>query len=1050
MPLVIYKSSAGSGKTTTLVNEYLKITLNNPSDFRHVLAITFTNKAANEMKERILSALEDIIAGNAWLKGEYLPLRSNLKLEENELRNRASRLQYLILHHYDEFSVSTIDSFVHRIIRTFANDVKLPQNFEVVIDSEEIVPDIVNELFQKVGFDKGITDIMVQFVMSMTYDEKSYNLGRPVKEFTQKQLGEDGFKYFQKIKHLGSDEMLLLINNLFSALQKQNQIIINEAAKTVELMESNGLTGYEFSNGKNGIGAYFLKAKDWLKDLPPTVKAIPESAVNEDKWYAKSAKPHIKEIIDALKSDISESYLKIKKEIQTYYYFKLLSEKIYALALTNEIRKIFIDHTDRTQKVHISEFNKRISEEIADQPIPFIYERLGRVYKYFLVDEFQDTSILQWHNLLPLIEESISNNHFSMLVGDAKQAIYRFRNGEVDLFVSLPEIYPPSDSPLQKARERQLINNHRIKVIEENYRSRERIVRFNNDFFSVIKHNFGDRLQKIYRDHKQTVPNLPWGKASGGYVSVELIASENSEDYANKHLDKIEEYVQRLLNLGYAQSDICVLTRTNNDSAAVAAHLLSGGFNVVSPESSLLTKSPAVRYLVSLIQYLSSPSDEIVVTELLRNHFVFNQIALSQHDFYESGKAKAKEGLKSLFSFLGLKVDAGEIGHYPVYEIAEAFAREINPAGQPDVYLQYFLDFVFLAQTTGKTALAEFIEYWQEKKEKSYITLPKGENAIQVMTVHKAKGLKFKVVIVDIIDRRNRKSKSEVWEEVDHPGLPFLHIGLLPMNKSLIDAGKDQLLDEEEQKSKLDFINMVYVAFTRPVDALFLLGDQCSNGKKEEFTKLLVDFLTATEEYNENVNLYEFGLLHANDSKAKKDTGYGETMDKLPTFSWHDKVVISKADEVYWEALHSKPARAYGKLIHAILAGIKSKHDLNREIEKFNTAGTIDDTEAVMIRGVLHKVLDHPDLKGCFDEQAIVRNESELIEQNEDGKMFQRPDRVVLNGDRLIVIDYKTGEQENKHIQQIEHYGKLFEKLGFKGIEKKLVYINGGVEVVDI
>jgi len=1050
MPLIIYKSSAGSGKTTTLVNEYLKITLKNPADFRHVLAITFTNKAANEMKERILKALDEIINGAAEGKGEYEKLFRELEAGKDTIKKRAMQLRSLILHNYDEFSVSTIDSFVHHIIRTFANDVDLPQNFEVVIDPEDIVPDIVAELFDKVGSDRELTDILVNFVLSLAEEEKSYDPERPVKEFVVKQFNEDSFHWLRKIENLGPAELLKIISQIKARYFSSKEEIKNTAYDALRIIAEKDLSDSDFYQGAKGITGYFRKCAKFSSDsdILPGKNAI--KTIEEDKWTSAKASEYTRSAIEGIKENLAGYFRRILQLKDEYFLFKTVYRKIYALALANEIRTLFDDYTFRTQKVHISDFNKRISREIAGQPVPFIYERLGRRYRYFLIDEFQDTSILQWHNLLPLIEESLANGNFNMLVGDAKQAIYRFRNGEVELFVSLPDIYPNDGSELTKQREQQLKAGHRIEIIKENWRSREEIISFNNRFFKAVKSTSNDRVKKIYEDHEQLVPETK-KDVKGGYVSIEMIEAENSDEYMHKRMDNILEYVQRLKAKGYENRDICVLSSINKNAADVASFLLRNGYPVISPESLLIENSPPVRLIISLLKLLLDPSSPVIRAEVARNRGRIQREINDYHSLFREFTAMEDAGTEAVFKKLGVKSDISGVANKPVYEIAEWMIRELGLNSEIDIYLQYFLDFIFDAHERGISTVSSFIELWEEKKSKAYITLNPDENAIQVMTIHKAKGLKFETVIVDIAGGRNGNTKDELWEEINLPGVPDLKVVMLPSDKSIIEAGFGDLYQEEKEKSELDFINMIYVAFTRAVSAMFILGHEKSRSR---FTKTLKTFLEEEGETIEGGLVYEVGELPEKTTgqkgKSPEPDDNRTELKKMISSSWDTLIKVAQTDEVYWEAIDSKPARTYGNLVHAILSEINSAGDVSKIVGKYYLAGIIDEKESEEITVLIDKVVNHEKLKSLFSKDVLVKNEIDLIEVENDTRQTLRPDRVVLKDGKMVIIDYKTGERSKAHIRQINQYSGVFEKLGYREIEKKLVYLDENIEVIDV
>ncbi len=1042
MPLIVYKSSAGSGKTTTLVREYLKITLQKPSDFRHVLAITFTNKAANEMKERILKTLQMLIDGTAWDSGEIKPLIDELKLEKTMLKERAVILRTFIIHRYEEFAVSTIDAFVHRIIRTFATDVNLPQNFEVVLDKDEIVPEIVSDLYQNMGKDKDLTQIMVKFVLSKIDDGKYYDPTLSLSNFVEKQMDEEGFQYIRKIEGLSLSDFIRYISVMKNSLDKSKSIILQTAQSAMDLIDKTALDTGSFAGGKNGIAGYFAKIAEWsfAKDFPG--KKTPDKTVNEDNWYSSKANAGQKQSIDGIKIQLKAFYISLQKEIKNYIYFKLLYSKIYSLALAKEIRALLTDFTDRTQKVHISEFNKKISDEISEQPIPFIYERLGRKYRYFLIDEFQDTSILQWQNLLPLIEESLSYNNFNMLVGDAKQAIYRFRSGEVELFSSLPNIYQNDGSALSVSREKMLNNHYREKVLDVNYRSRLEIVQFNNDFFEVHKAGFSERLLKIYKAHQQEMPKGI--DKSGGFVQLDLIDSETGEDFALQRLEAIKSYVDKLLAAQFRLKDICILTRTRKSAVEIASFLLNNNLKVLSSESLLLSNSPDVRLIVAFFKLLLQPTEKIVLAEFLQQLLEAGKTDGTFHTLYSKAISKGDDFLKSISVYFTDDVSFSRITGRPIYEIAEFAVRNLLQTDQVNIFLQYFLDFVFSAQESGKETIDDFINLWDDKKKKLYISMTDGGDAIQIMTAHKAKGLKFEAVIADLYNTNKRNTKNEHWIDLENDELEGLPVGLLPLNKSLESIDLKHIVDEEADKNKLDFMNLVYVAFTRPVQALFAVG---KDDKKDNFGSYLKQYLEKKMLWQEGKTSYSFGDLAYRGKRKKEDAEDDLSLKKMISTSWEELIRIAPSDEMYWELLDSKPARTYGKLVHAMLAKVQFAEDVDGVVEGYQLRGLVDVTEGKNIKSLLWEVVRHPALKAYFSNNVLVKNETELLDA--EGRLF-RPDRVVVIGDELCVIDYKTGAKSESHKKQINAYADAFGKLGYSRVSSKLVYLNNEVEVVDV
>ncbi len=1050
---VVYKSSAGSGKTTTLVKEYLKLTLKNPGSFRHILAITFTNKAANEMKSKIIESLQDISSGHL-NKSNYPEIMEETSLSSDQITHRAGQLLSLIIHNYDEFAVSTIDSFVHQIVRTFASDLKLPQGFEVIIDTDDMVPFIVEDIYDKLGHDNAFTEILIRFVMSQVEDEKSYNLDKNLTDFVKKQLQEGGQNDANGLENIPPALFLQNIQKLRNSVSLARATIQKQAKKSLEIIHNTGLTANDFYHGKSGVGGYFKKLAEWpsaMKDLPPNSYVV--KAIEEDIWYSSSKSSGLKELIDSITPQLKESLEAIRKAISFYAIRRMVYNNIYEMALIGEIRQLFEGFTERTRKVHISEFNKRIHREISGQPIPFIYERLGRRYRYFLIDEFQDTSVLQWDNLLPLIEESLAGGHFNMVVGDAKQAIYRFRNGEVELFTHLPHLYGLEDSPENIQREQMLERNYTQKDLKINYRSREEIIHFNNDFFSFAGKNLTGGFDEVYEDVEQQVP--PAKKKEGGFVAMDFIPSENAADFKIKRLDRIREIVEEVSERDYPLKEICILTLDNKSAAAIAAHLLQHNIPVVSSESMLLTASPKVRLTVAFMKLMTENDNRLFFAEFLTNLLLIQGAGEKFHTLYSEAVTQTDPLGFALHKF-GLSISTPEVLRtHSVYEIAAEVIRSLTNTNRPDLFLQFFLDFIFEKELTYNGSLPAFIQLWEEKRSKESIILPEGMEAVQVMTAHKAKGLKFGVVIADLHAMLNRLTHAQFWEELHLHELEDISTVLLNINeKDLAVAGREEVWIHERAKTDLDFLNKIYVAFTRAVDALYLTGSLLQNNSRDYFSKYLVDFMVSKGHWDEEVLHYEWGefpQISADNRLAKGK----ETVALTRNFStpWYEYLDIAPVEEVYWEALGQSAQRTFGKLLHAILSKIKYAEEAEQQIDAYRYAGLLDTMETLRIKQLLGKVLSHPGLSHYYAKGAIIKTETELYDA-EKGQ-FLRPDRVVITGDVLTILDYKTGvrevKTEEKYRKQVDGYAAVYARMGFHNIEKKLIYIHEEeVEVVDI
>lgn len=1042
----IYKSSAGSGKTTTLVKEYLKIALKNPGSFRSLLAITFTNKASREMKDRIIGTLEKFSKSEAD-DPISLEIIQETGLTRDEISEMAGQLLFQILHHYDEFSVSTIDSFVHQIVRSFSTDLKLPQGFEIVIDDDDIIPFIVEGIYDKIGKNKAFTEILLEFTMKRVDDEKGYDPTENLSEFIKKQLREEGFHQIKKLEPYSTKDFLKIIKKLQRSLFSVKQTMREKAGEALKLIAGQGIESSEFYYGKSGVQAYLKRVADWSQNWD---KMFPNSyvkkAIDEDIWYKSALDPGRKALIDEIAPELKMSLVEITTRLPFYAIRKMVYDNIYELALLREIRLIFNDFTSKTQKVHISEFNKRIYEEVASQPVPFIYERIGRRYRNFLIDEFQDTSALQWNNLLPLIDESLANGNFNMLVGDAKQAIYRFRSGEVELFTHLPHLFLSAENPENAQREQTLVNNYDEKKLDVNFRSREEIIRFNNRFFDVAGKKLKEGFDVVYRDHEQ---KLPKEKKDGGYISIQFIEGENATDYREKVLQQIEENVRKLIGEKYPAKDICVLTRTNRSSTEIAARLVSSGIPVVSSESLKLSVSPVVRMLVAFLKLLSEPDDQLAFSEFLAPFLMLRNASGDFHHIFEEAVSN-KEPLQWLLQKYDLVLPLPEIFRQKsVYEILNEASQHLASNASTDVFLQFFLDFVYEKKKVYGGSIDAFIELWEEKKSNLSIVLPEGLDAVQVMTAHKAKGLKFGTVIVDLYNnKKNDKTKDQFWTDIDFPELKELTTGLLNISEKLNLIGEGAVYEYESAKTELDFINLVYVAFTRAVDALEIV---CflKDGKGDKFSDVVRDFLETNSLWKDKQLMYEFGDFEKIGLHRELDEQFPvEEQVPVPSAPWNEHIAVAPVEDVFWEAFGKKPARTYGNLIHEMLSNVITTSDIDRVVESYHLSGLIEADELPEIVKQLHHLVSRKDVAPYFQVGVFVKIESEIFDF--ENKRVLRPDRVVQLGDRLAIIDYKTGEKRHEHVRQVENYATVFTKMGYENIDKILIYINDEIEVVSV
>jgi ATP-dependent exoDNAse (exonuclease V) beta subunit len=532
MSFTVYRSSAGSGKTFTLVKEYLKIILQDTDSFRNILAVTFTNKAAAEMKHRVLRYLEELANPPIPLSEHLLAaLINDTGLSETEIRFKAAGALKKILHHYSDFAIGTIDSFSHRIIRAFAHDFGLPVNFEVELDSDKLIETAVDLLLDKVGDDEPLTALLVNFLESKMEDDKSWAIDKTLVNFSRLLLDEESQQHLLKLRALSADDFKTIALFLRKKIRDFGKSVSDEASVARNVIREAGLGHQAFANGRYGISWYFEQIASGRYD-----KIIPSSKisgmVSKDSWHSNKATSAEKSAIESIRPVLLETYEKLQSLIATSYpaytLYTLLETSIYPLAVLNSIDRIMQEFKKQNNIIHISEFNSRIASIVLFEPVPFIYERIGEKYHHVLIDEFQDTSALQWQNFVPLIENSLASGYFNLVVGDGKQAIYRWRNGDVEQFTALPALKGSNENPVIRDREEALDRNFQEELLNRNFRSKQEIVSFNNDFFGFIIGFLDESLAKVYAGLTQEADSAK----EGGYIRISFIDKGDEEAVA--------------------------------------------------------------------------------------------------------------------------------------------------------------------------------------------------------------------------------------------------------------------------------------------------------------------------------------------------------------------------------------------------------------------------------------------------------------------------------------------------------------------------------------
>lgn len=1044
MSFTVYKSSAGSGKTFTLVKEYLKIALSDehspPRLYKKILAITFTNKAAAEMKERIIKALKMLSVNNPGKEVALLNiLQKELNLPTHIIAERAEKVLEAILHNYSDFGIGTIDSFVHKVIRTFAFDLKIPINFNIETDSAKLLSEAVDILISRIGTDENLTKVLIEFAESKTDEEKNWHIEYDLQNLAGNLLKEEAIEHIKSLKRLSVTDFFNIRNKILKEIKTFENSVVEIAKKANDIIENKNISAASFYQGEKGITKYFknIAKQKFDKVLP---NSYVTATITEDKWTSGKASVADKNSIEEIKAEITDLYNKLQEIItegySEYILFNLINKNIYALTVLNEIEKILEEFKMQNNILHISEFNKLISGIISSQPVPFIYERLGEKYHNYLIDEFQDTSVLQWHNLLPLIDNSLAEDHFTMIVGDGKQSIYRWRGGEVEQFTKLPEVHAHGNNPLVKEREASLQRSYLGKNLSNNFRSKREIIKFNNSFFKTLSSKLSLNHQKIYEGLEQGFPE----NNTGGYVSIELIEGDK-EEKKRQYLFKTSEIIKRLLSDNYSYKDIAILVRRNTDGKAIADFLTSEKIPVISSESLLLKKSRMVNFIYAVMKYLHNPQDNIAKAAILE-FLVFNK---KINETYHAGIGNIiySSDLYALDNFLkanNISFQSNFLTAFPIYEMCEELVRIFRLNETNDAYVQFFLNEVLTYTTKNNNTLSDFIDWWSEESYQPSVAVPDGLNAVTIMTIHRSKGLEFPAVIFPFADWSVEHGNKQLWINPENKKIPELEAAIVSTSSQLENTQFAELYAEEKNKSLLDNVNILYVALTRPEERLYILSS--SPGKQPDKVNCVNDmfgyYLKQSGMWSESQATYEFGSLvkHINNHKKKNSELF--VPGTLHSNSWRDKIRIKTSSSSIWKTEDTEIKKSKGLLLHNILSKIKTANNIDEVLKTFYNEGIIDKNEFSEFSKSITRLLNIKEINPFFKEGLNVKTEAELILP--DGSLF-RPDRVVLYEDKAVVIDFKTGKPSEKHRDQLNKYGEILTGMGQAKTEKYLVYL---------
>jgi ATP-dependent exoDNAse (exonuclease V) beta subunit len=1044
----IYDASAGSGKTYTLVKEYLKILMlaNTNDAYKKILAITFTNKAVEEMKSRIVNSLHEFSKEQPGDKfvGLLKDVAIETKLSAATIKDKSKAIIKNIIHNYAAFDISTIDKFTHKVIRAFAHDLNLSLTFDVSLETEVLLQEAVDAIIAKAGEDEVLTKILVDFSVDKTDNDKSWDVTNELLDVSRLLVNENNRNEITHFQDKTIDEFLVIKQQLSEAIKILEEECVAFADEALQLLESNSVDLTSFSRGTfpNHLG-YIQKG-----ELKSTHKKFFEA---EDIQVNKAAKD--KAIIESIAPELIVILAKVYKNYEKKNFYSAFQKNITPLSLLNSIAQ----ELDAIQKekniLSISEFNAIIYNEIQNQPAPFIYERLGERYRHFFIDEFQDTSEMQWHNLIPLIDNALSSEDLSgtrgtlMIVGDPKQSIYRWRGGKAEQFIDLSK---EGNNPFS--------NKHKaVERLGRNFRSYSEVIDFNNAFFAMLADEFSNEdYQELYRNHSKQEVN----DKKGGYVNISFIPkAETADEFSDEENDDKEQLylkatlatIAKVKAQGFQYRDVVLLTRKRSQGVALANYLTENEVPILSSETLLIESATEVKLILNVLRYLKNNNDKEAKAAFLYFIAKNKQTEMPVHDCIEQGMAKISEqDLENWLTEIGITISFKNCRKKSLYEAVEIIVSTFIKEKSTVSYVQYFMDLVLERDVRIQSSIADFLEYWNANGSKFSIPSPEGNDAVRIMTIHKSKGLEFPVVIFPFAEEDySRSPRNKMWLELEDEKLNIPK-ALVDTKKEVAEYGEkaSQIYHERSQEELLDNINVLYVALTRAEEQLYVISNKNITDKgvlKNNMSSYFIKYLDFKGVYHDDKMVFEFG--DANRLSAAK-----EEKEKQPTIAIVNeifnprKIKIAQREALMWGTNQIK-AIEFGNVMHEILSFVKTASDVDLAITKAIENGLITASQKQEVLEMISEIVKHPELKVFFEDDKKVFNEQNIIKK---GMVTIKPDRVSIKDKSAYLLDYKTGAHQVKYERQLEEYEKALEEMGFSVEKKTLVYIGEKLEVVHL
>ena len=1065
MELLVYKASAGSGKTFTLAVEYIKHLILNPRAYRQILAVTFTNKATAEMKERILQQLYGIWVSDPASEPYLNRIREDLQrksLSEDDIRLAAGTALQYMLHDYSRFRVETIDSFFQSVMRNLARELELSPNLNIELNNTEVLSDAVDSLIEKLTPSSPVLAWLLDYINERIADDKRWNVSNEIKRFGWNIFDEGYIEQGEGLRQQLKDPNTIKLyrNELREMETEALEQMKGFYDQFIGELEAHALTPEDLKGGARGIGSYFRKLRDGRLSDKDTVNATLKNSLDDAKNWATKTSAQKNEIIRLAETSLlpllqdAETFRPRNNKIVNSCRLSLQHlNKLQLLAhIDEEVRELNREHN----RFLLSDTNALLHNLVRDGDSSFVFEKIGANIRNVMIDEFQDTSRMQWDNFKILLLEGLSQGADSLIVGDVKQSIYRWRNGDWGILNTLGTKDSSFPFPV------------RVETLKTNRRSETNVIRFNNNLFTAaveylnmlhLKELQEDchPLQRAYADVAQESPRTE----AKGYIKATFLEPDEEHDYTELTIISLGEEVQRLLEAGVKLNDITILVRKNKNIPPIADYFdKTMHLPVVSDEAFRLDASQAICMLIDALRYLSNPEDKVACASLMMNYEL--GIKKQGGNWDSLLTAKPEEALPVAF-VTGMET----LRLMPLYELLEELFSlfDMKRIEEQDAYLFSFFDAVTEYLQNNSLDLDAFIRYWNETLCNK--TIPSGEmDGIRILSIHKSKGLEFHTVLIPFCDWKleNETNNQLIW--CSPTEAPFSTLDIVPVNYSSTMAEsvyRQNYLDERLQLW-VDNLNLLYVAFTRAGKNLIFW---CKKGQKGTMSELLANALpqVATREGDENWDEeepYENGELcpskhtgtdeHLPDAPKVSANRLAQKPDKLPVHMEsmrHDiefRQSNRSADFIQGVDEEESDNRFInrGRLLHTLFSAIETEEDIDNAIAQLVFEGIIGKPETEeKIRELTHHAFSLPQVQDWYSGSWHLFNECDIIWQERGELRTRRPDRVMMRGNEIVVIDFKFGKQNKKYNKQVQGYMQLLTRMGYlkENIEGYLWYV---------